>query len=159
MDRLVLEMEKPTAVRPGEFCQFLLRTLEASEAQTRRRKRDQTPDHIGLALRRVLLEHVVAIDPDEDQFEQALLERVLASEASGPLRAMAILIMNEYRFSATQPRLVEWLQAGAPNADADEPARVKHDHEVMAADRGRRFDFDADDHWCPICSTEHVRNG
>ena len=101
------------------------------EAKPRRRKRDQTPDHIGLALRRVLLEHVVAIDPDGDQFEQTLLERVLASESPGPLRATAILIMNEYRFAATQPRLVEWLPAGAPNADADEPPRVKHDHEVI----------------------------
>ena len=159
MDRMVVVNGKTTEVRPGQFCQFLLRTLEASEAQTRRRKRDQTPDHIGLAMRRVLLEHVVAIDPDEDQFEQALLERVLASETPGPLRAMAILIMNEYRFTASQPGLVAWLQAGAPNADADEPTRVKHDHEVMGADRGRRFDFDADDHWCPICSSEHVRNG
>jgi hypothetical protein len=156
---VALVIEKSTGVRPGEFCQFLLRTLEASEAQTRRRKRDQTPDHIGLAMRRMLLEHVIAIDPDEDQFERALLERVLASEMPGPLRAMATLILNEYRFAATQPHLVAWLRAGAPNADADEPTRVKHDHESMAVDRGRRFDFDSDEHWCPICSTEHVRNG
>jgi hypothetical protein len=156
---MVLVIETSPALRPGQFCQFLLRTLEASEAQTRRRKRDQTPDHIGLAMRRVLLEHVISDDPDADQLERSLLERVLTSATPGPLRAMALLILDEYRFAATQPQLAAWLKAGAPNADADEPARVKHDHEVMAADRGRRFDFDADDHWCPICSSERVRNG
>ncbi len=50
-------------------------------------------------------------------------------------------------------------KAGAPSADADDALRVKPNHEVMAGDRGSRFDFDADEHWCPICSSEHVRNG
>jgi hypothetical protein len=152
-------IEQTEAIRPGQFCQFLLRTLEASEAQTRRRKRDQTPDHIGLAMRRALLERVIADDPDPSQLERSLMEQILLSPAPGPLRAMAMLILDEYRFAATQPELTAWLKAGAPNADADEPARVKRDDEVMPNGRGRRFDFDPDDHWCPICSSEHVRNG
>ena len=152
-------IEKSLPLTPGQFCQYLLRTLDASQAQTRRRKRDQTPDHIGLAIRRALLEHVIGDDPDESQLERSLMEQVLASETPGPLRAMAILILDEYRFAATQPELTTWLKAGAPNADADELTRVKSDDEVMPAARGRRFDFDSEDHWCPICSSEHVRNG
>jgi hypothetical protein len=147
------------SIRPGQFCQFLLRTLEAAENQTRRRKRDQTPDHIGLGIRRELLERAVVDDPDENQFEQWLFERVLESGTPGAVRSMAMLIIGELRFARTQPEFTAWLQAGAPNADADEAPRVKHDHEVVGGDRQRRFDFDTEDHWCPICSSEHVRDG
>ena len=151
---------EPTAkIRPAQFCRFLLRTLDAAEAQTRRRKRDQRPDHIGLGIRRHLLERAIADGPEECDFERWLLEQVLVSEDPGALRAMAVLILDEFRFAATQPEFTAWLKAGAPNADADDGPRVKRDHEVMAGDRHARWDFDPDEHWCPICSTDHVRDG
>jgi hypothetical protein len=152
-------IEDRSTIRPGQFCRFLLRTLDAADAQTRRRKRDQRPDHIGLALRRHLLEQAIVEDPDQSHFEQWLLEQVLNSKTPGALRAMATLILDEFRFAGTQPEFTAWLQAGAPSADADEAPRVKRDHEVMTEGRGSRSDFDADEHWCPICSSEHVRNG
>jgi hypothetical protein len=46
-------------VRPGYVCQALLAALDASEGRRRRRKRDQTPDAIGLAIKRRLLEQAV----------------------------------------------------------------------------------------------------
>ena len=44
------------AIRPAEVCKALLAALDASEGQRKRRKRDQTPDAIGLAVKRGLLE-------------------------------------------------------------------------------------------------------
>ena len=100
-----------------------------------------------------------ADDPDGAQFERWLLQRVLASPTPGALRAMAALILDEFRFAATQPHFGAWLAAGAPSADADEAPRVKRDEEVNPHDHRRRFDFDPEEHWCPICSSENVRNG
>lgn len=152
-------IEQTPEIRPGQFCRFLLRTLDAAEAQTRRRKRDQRPDHIGLGIRRELLEQAIADDPDGAQFERWLLEQVLVSPAPGALRAMATLILDEFRFAARQPDFRAWLAAGAPSADADETPRVKRDDEVNPDRHRARFDFDPEEHWCPICSSEHVRNG
>src|SRR5690606_22702639 len=42
--------------RPADFCRGLLAALDASEGRRRRRKRDTTPDAIGLAIKRELLE-------------------------------------------------------------------------------------------------------
>ena len=39
-------------MRPAEVCSQLLRALDASEGRRRRRKRDTTPDAIGLELKR-----------------------------------------------------------------------------------------------------------
>src|SRR2546422_5226163 len=38
--------------RPGEICRELLAALDASEGRRRRRKRDTTPDAIGLTIKR-----------------------------------------------------------------------------------------------------------
>jgi len=46
-------------IRPTQVCQALLAALEASGGQRKRRKRDQTPDAIGLAVKRELLERAV----------------------------------------------------------------------------------------------------
>ena len=40
-------------VRPAEVCAALLAALEAAEGRRRSRKRDQTPDAIGLAIKRI----------------------------------------------------------------------------------------------------------
>jgi hypothetical protein len=42
-------------LRPAEFCRQLLATLDVSEGRRKRRKRDTTPDAIGLAIKRDLL--------------------------------------------------------------------------------------------------------
>jgi hypothetical protein len=50
-------------LRPAEVCRALLAALDASEGRRRRRKRDTTPDAIGLAIKRCLLEQAVREDP------------------------------------------------------------------------------------------------
>jgi hypothetical protein len=121
--------EQTATLRPAEFSRRLLRALEAADGRRKRRKRDQTPDRIGLELRRTLLEQAVAEDPASDEFEHWLLGQVLAAEASGPVRAMCLQILDEYRFALADPDFSRWLECGAPSADA-EPGAPKSDIEV-----------------------------
>src|SRR3989441_3768005 len=84
--------------RPGEVCRELLAALEASEGRRKRRKRDTTPDAIGLAIKRDLLDRAVAADPDADEFEAWLLEQCAAAgPAGGGTRAVALLVFEEGR--------------------------------------------------------------
>ena len=61
-------------VRPAEVCAALLAALEAAEGRRRSRKRDQTPDGIGLAIKRELLQRAVQEDPNPEAFEEWLLQ-------------------------------------------------------------------------------------
>ncbi len=105
--------------RPGEICRRLLAAMQASEGRRKRRKRDTTPDAIGLGIKRDLLEGTIAEDPEPDDFEGWLLERALSAPASGPVRGLCVEIFDEYRFAAADPAFERWLAEGAPSADAD----------------------------------------
>ena len=107
-------------LRPGEFSRLALNALTASEGRRRRRHRDQTPDAIGQSLKRDLYERAVADDPEPSDFESWLLAQVLAAPASGPVRAVAVEVLEEYRLAALDPNFGGWLRAGAPSADAEE---------------------------------------
>jgi len=68
-----------TRLRPAVVCAALLEALDASEGRRRRRKRDTTPDAIGMSLKRQLLAQSIEADPDPDAFEawlRALPHRV-----------------------------------------------------------------------------------
>jgi hypothetical protein len=107
-------------MRPADFCRQLLATLNVSEGRRKRRKRDTTPDAIGLALKRDLLERAVQEDPEPEAFERWLLERCLvAGPASGPLRALAQDILAEWRLAEVSSSFREWLDQGAPSDDTD----------------------------------------
>ena len=112
-------VEKVTLLRPGAFCQQLLRALEASEGRSRRRKRDQTPDTIGMGIKRALLERAAAEDPEPETFETWLLTQLLNEPASGGPWAMCGEILDEYRFASADQRFQQWLAEGAPSADAE----------------------------------------
>jgi hypothetical protein len=109
-----------TPLRPGEFSRLALNALAAAEGRRRRRKRDQTPDEIGQALKRDLYERAASDDPEPTDFEAWLLAQVLAAPAAGPVRAIATEVLEEYRLAAADPSFSGWLQAGAPSADAEE---------------------------------------
>src|SRR6266496_595600 len=111
--------------RPAVVCGELLAALEASEGRRRRRKRDTTPDAIGLTIKRDLLERAVAADPEPDDFEAWLHEQCLAAGGSeGGVRAMALSIFEEWRLSQEADSFRGWLARGAPSDDAllDQPA-------------------------------------
>lgn len=105
-------------VTPGAFCRALLATIDAAEGRTRRRKRDQTPDRIGLTIKRDLLEAAVAADPAPADFEGWLFEQIVAAPAPGAVRAMCEQIFLEYRMARRQPEMAAWLAQGAPSDDA-----------------------------------------
>ena len=105
--------------RPSTICRELLAALDASEGRRRRRKRDTTPDAIGLAMKRELLERAVAADPDPDGFEEWLHEQCLAAGPSeGGVRAMALSIFEEWRLAHDATAFGDWLARGAPSDDA-----------------------------------------
>ena len=111
-----------TTLRPGEFCRLSLQALAASEGRGKRRKRDQTPDTIGLAIKRDLLERAATADPLPAEFEGWLLTQALAAPVSGPVRALAGEILDDYRLAVLDPEFSRWLIAGAPSADTDPDA-------------------------------------
>ena len=118
-----------TCVRPAGACRALLAALDASEGRRGRRKRDTTPDAIGMSLKRQLLEQAVLSDPEPDGFEAWLLERCLSGETAsrGAMRAMAREVLTEWRLTAASAQFRDWLAAGAPSEDRtpDDAARIK----------------------------------
>ena len=106
-------------MRPAEICSRLLGALDASEGRRRRRKRSTTPDSIGMALKRTILEDTVRHDPDPDAYEGWLLERCLTHEGpSGSMRAMALDVLSDWRLAQTSVVFRSWLEQGAPSDDA-----------------------------------------
>ena len=95
---------------PREFCGALLAALEAAEGRRRSRKRDQTPDRIGLALKRELLQRAIEADPPADSFEAWLSSCGQTSTALG--------VLEEWRLAQALPAFAEWLERGAPSEDA-----------------------------------------
>lgn len=109
------------AIRPAQVCRALLAALEGAEGQRKRRKRDQTPDAIGLAVKRGLLERAVADDPEPETFEEWLLnysQICVAAELAGPASAMARAVFDEWRLAHSLKEFKVWLDQGAPSADA-----------------------------------------
>jgi hypothetical protein len=106
-------------MRPAEICGRLLAALEASQGRRRRRKRDTTPDSIGMAIKRTILEETVRQDPEPDAFEEWLLNRCLTpGGASGPTRAMALDVLSDWRLAQSSAAFRNWLEQGAPSDDA-----------------------------------------
>ena len=117
-------------VRPAQVCKALLAALEASEGQRKRRKRDQTPDAIGLMVKRILLERAVKDNPEPEAFEEWLLnysQTCVAPELAGPASAMARAVFDEWRLAHSLEEFRVWLDRGAPSADVgDENQKSSH---------------------------------
>ena len=113
--------------RPADFCRQLLAALDASEGRRKRRKRDTTPDAIGMTIKRDLLELAARENPEPEAFEHWLMEHCrVAGGTSGPMRAMAQEMLAEWRLAEASPSFREWLERGAPSDDA------RPDGEVVA---------------------------
>ena len=109
------------SLRPADVCRALLAALEASEGRRRKRKRDQTPDAFGLAVKRDLLRRAVEDDPRPEAFEEWLLnypQTCKARELAGPAFAMARAVFEEWRLAHASAEFRLWLERGAPSDDA-----------------------------------------
>jgi hypothetical protein len=112
------------SIRPAAVCKALLAALEASEGRRKSRKRDQTPDAIGLTVKRELLERAVEEDPDPEAFEAWLLNYPSTCkdrELSGPAAAMARAVFEEWRLAHSLKEFRVWLDRGAPSEDVGDP--------------------------------------
>jgi len=103
--------------RPRQVCAALLAALDASDGRSRARKRDQTPDSIGLSVRRELLERAVIDDPEPESFEQWLLDSSEAGGSTGTTYAIARTVLEEWRLAHRLPSFAAWLEQGAPSED------------------------------------------
>jgi len=121
-----LDAHESARLRPSYVCARLLAALDASDGRRRSRKRDTTPDAIGLAIKRRLLEQAVADDPAPVEFEQWLIDVCERQDrrrdgeeiTGGAMRAMAIDVLGEWRMARHVPDFRCWLEQGAPSADA-----------------------------------------
>jgi hypothetical protein len=110
--------ERDLALRPATICDQLLRAMDASEGRRKRRKRDTTPDALGMQIKRRLLAAAVADDPDPDDFEAWLFAQVEAAGGlTGATRAMALQVRDEWQFARASAGFRDWLAAGAPSDD------------------------------------------
>jgi hypothetical protein len=113
--------DPPRALRPADVCKALLAALEAAEGRRRSRKRDQTPDAIGLGIKRDVLTRAVADDPAPEAFEEWLLRYPSicgAPELAGAAVAMARAVFEEWRLAHMSDDFRRWLEHGAPSEDA-----------------------------------------
>ena len=107
-----------SVLRPAQVCAQLIQATEASEGRRKRRKRNTTPDNIGMEVKRGLMEAAITADPDPDAFEEWLFQQVLlAGPLSGATRAMAMQIHDEWQFALATAGFREWLAEGAPSDD------------------------------------------
>ena len=137
-------------LHPGSVCRALLQALEAAEGQTRRRKRDQAPDRLGLATKREILERAVQASPSAAEFEGWLVAQIAAADTpgAGAVRAMCEEIFQDYRMALLQPEMAHWLQHGAPSDDAD-PDRSRDERR-----RGKGDGSGKSDRWHGTDDTE-----
>ena len=123
--------------RPAEVCKALLAALEASEGRRRRRKRDQTPDGIGLTFKRELLEQAIRDDPEPEAFEEWLLNYSASQESAGGIFAMARTVFEEWRLAHSMNEFKSWLEQGAPSDDATEDSSVRSRDQQRESAKGR----------------------
>lgn len=128
-------VQSSKSFRPADVCRALLAALDAADGRRKSRKRDQTPDAIGLALKREILDRVVQENPDPEMFEGWLLSYSQKSESrfsAGAVAAMGRAVLEEWRLAHSMGDFKAWLDRGAPSDDADAASR----HDARAATKG-----------------------
>jgi hypothetical protein len=94
-------------LRPRDFALLL---LGSGDLLPRQRARDQQADLAGLELQRRVLNELVARDPEPDEIEALLMDVVEEiGPPTGPTRAVAAMVRDEWRTAASVPGWVDHL--------------------------------------------------
>ena len=126
-----------STLRPAKMCKALLAALEASEGRRRRRKRDQTPDGIGLTFKRELLERTVSEDPEPEAFEEWLVNYSASHDSAGGIFAMARAVFEEWRLAHSMGEFKSWLEQGAPSDDVMDGSSFRPRDQQRESAKGR----------------------
>jgi hypothetical protein len=123
-----------TLLRPKDMALLL---LASGELLPRQRARDQQADISGSALKARILNELVVLDPEPAQME-AVLEQIitLLGEPSGPTRAVAVSVLEEWQAACVSPQFVEWLLAQAVQeglAPTEGRRRGRKDRQIPAS--------------------------
>jgi hypothetical protein len=99
----------PEPLRPRDLALLL---LASGDLLPRQRARDQQADRAGLELKCRVLNRLAALDPEPGQMEEALLRIVNElGPPTGPVRAIATLVRDEWQAACAAPDWVAQLLA------------------------------------------------
>jgi hypothetical protein len=97
----------PPPLRPRDFGLLL---LSSGDVAPRQRARDQQADRAGLELKRRVLNALVARDPEPQDLEAALLAIIEdLGPPTGPTRAIALALLEEWQAASATPAWVAYL--------------------------------------------------
>ncbi len=114
-------MEMPAPLDPLRPRDLALLLLASGELRPRQRARDQQADLAGLQLKRRVLERLAAFDPEPVDLEAALVRIVNElGPPTGPTRAIAAMVQEEWQAACTAPEWVAHLLGEAMRHSAKE---------------------------------------
>jgi len=114
-------MTPPATIRPRDLAMLL---LSSGDLLPRQRARDQQPDLLGMELKRRVLERLRDIDPEPEACDAALFRIVDEFGApTGPTRAIAIGIREEWQAACIAPEMVGHLLSQAVQQATEEKRR------------------------------------
>jgi hypothetical protein len=104
------------ALRPRDLALLL---LASGDLRPRKRARDQQADVIGLELKRAILERLADLDPESADLDAALVRIIEEmSTPTGPARAVARVVREEWQMACAAPEWVAQLLAEALQENA-----------------------------------------
>jgi hypothetical protein len=108
-------------VRPRDLALLL---LASGDLLPRQRARDQQADRAGMDLKRQVLERLADLDPEPDDLEAALSQIVAdVGPPTGPTRAVAAVVRDEWLAACSSPEWVAQLLGEAASAGQREERR------------------------------------
>jgi hypothetical protein len=105
-------------IQPSQLAMLL---LASRESLPRARARDQQADLAGSQLKQRVLQRIIDTDPDSKDFA-AILEEIIEEigEPTGPTRAIARIIIEEWTSAMENPELIRWLIDQAAQTTQDD---------------------------------------
>ena len=107
----------PEPIRPRDLALLL---LASGDLLPRQRARDQQADRAGMLLKRRVLDRLAEFDPEPAELEAALVRIVdELGPPTGPTRAVAVSVFEEWQVAAVSPEWVAHLLGEATRGSAE----------------------------------------